>query len=194
LVAPRALTLAAGTVEITIPPGARCGPTSISVTNRKGPADAFTPVAAMKYALAPVGFAFDEPVTIRLAWADADADDEIDDGVCSDGRTTRDQQADCAGSCVGGSATPEADSKLRRDGDRFTKDGFFPVAQNDASIQGRVAGRQTSSRRSASRIPAAPVVAARAAAACRAGRGRAPSGEPRPERARCRDRRSPPEA
>jgi cysteine-rich repeat protein len=55
------------TVTVTIPPGALCAETSISLTNRKGPEGAFM-LEAGKYYFGPNKYAFDQPVTVRLTW------------------------------------------------------------------------------------------------------------------------------
>ena len=80
------------TVTVTIPSGALCAETSISLTNRKGPQDAFV-LEAGKYYFGPNKYVFDQPVEVRLTWT------------------------------YGGTA--ESTQVLRRDGVRFSKDGFF---------------------------------------------------------------------
>jgi hypothetical protein len=86
-----------GRIEITIPAGAFCEDTSVSVTNRKGPAGAFN-LDDAKYYLTPNGFAFDKPVTIELTWP----------GVATN------------------------DWLLKRDGDKFSKDGFLTLTSSAA--------------------------------------------------------------
>ena len=72
------LTTPDGAVSIDIPPGALGGPTSVSITEgvQEFKVGATQPI--LRIALGPAGKTFALPVTITLAWNDADNDGNVD--------------------------------------------------------------------------------------------------------------------
>lgn len=125
-----------GTITITVPPFSLCTDTTISVTNNRGPANAFS-IRASKYALRPQGTHFLVPATVAITWDDADNDGEVNDGTCiNNPSVTCDQPSDCTafgGGCNGVGNAHESSLMWQRNNTPFSKEGFYLPCNNAGS-------------------------------------------------------------
>jgi hypothetical protein len=121
-------------IEVTVPPGAVCQNTTISVTERPA-AGAGIALSPIHLQLRPSPFPFNVPVTVRLVWPDGDnggaGDTNVDHGVCQFPATsTCDHDTDCVGAspnCLhpcGPFTVSEDELELKKDGVKFNSNGF----------------------------------------------------------------------
>ena len=124
-----------GSITVSVPLGAVDADTSLTVTDSVpgfflDPTGAAAPL--YKVGLRPEDQHFAVPVTITFRWDDRDNDGRVDRETCQGGANaglTCDENADCPGSTCSRTAAPNEDSLLlKRNGTKFSKDGFLGTA------------------------------------------------------------------
>ncbi len=123
-----------GSVTLDIPPGALEADTSISLTEN-GPKNSvfkIAPNSVESFTARPVFQKFKKPVTVTFTWNDRDGDHVVDRGICEgggDAGETCDHHEDCASnSCSNQSNLEEVKMVLKRDGNKFSREGFGSTA------------------------------------------------------------------
>jgi len=126
-----AFTTPDGSITVNVPPGVLSSGTSVSVTESVNgfvidPDGSF--LALYKVGLAPDGQHFSQPVTITFRWDDRDSDGRVDRGTCQGGQDAGlscDENTDCPASTCSTISNPnEGNLILKRNGNRFSKNGF----------------------------------------------------------------------